>query len=355
MTDMQDTDDAPGEQVEGTIKNLLVTYETEMNMHRANSGRNRLGNASAIKQRPDGRVYISGQMQRHAFFESLRRQNDDEETYVSPGDGTTYHVEEDLRADLGGFFHPEIFAAQAKRRTAPLSATAAVAKEEGNTIQDLLLRLSGESSEENNIATMQTSQSDQMVGSFNLDLTAMAISKAYEYGAIFDDEDRGVRVGEREVPHRSEAERRRRANLFLQAIQHLGDYASQARNMVAGSPDKVLIVLDTHVNRKAAKYFKADSAEETTAEENAQQRAIRSEIDSRGGATFLGSDLTEEGLTVQQAFSAAKDALEQGGFYHPELDSEDQAALGFDPDSSEYEYPRYEDTFSIEQNESDDD
>jgi CRISPR-associated protein Cst2 len=357
MDNTQDTnEETPEEQVDGTIRNLLVTYVTEMDMHRANSGRNRLGNASAIKQRPDGKVYISGQMQRHAFFESLRRQDerDDQdekdETYVSPGDGTTYHVEKDLRADLGGFFHPEIFAAQAKRRTSPMSATAAVAREESNTVQDLLLRLSGESNGDNNIATMQTSQSDRMVGSFSLDLTALTISRAFEYGEIFDGEDRGVRVGEREIPHQDEAERRRRARLFLEAIQHLGDYASQARNMVSGSPDTVLISVDTRVNRKPAKYFKGGNEAQ---QEDPQQEAIRREVESRDGRTFLGSD-GGEGQTVEEAFEAAKQTIRDGDFYHPALDEEDREAIGFDSDDSDLDFPRYEDVFEIEQREDDD-
>ena len=82
---------------------ILVTSVARMDMHRANNGQNLLGNATAIKRRNDGRVYISGRMQRHALFESIGRLNDNPDTYVSNGDATSFMIETDLRADLGGF------------------------------------------------------------------------------------------------------------------------------------------------------------------------------------------------------------------------------------------------------------
>jgi CRISPR-associated protein Cst2 len=93
------------------IKGILVTLLAPMSDHIANGGEKILGNASSIKRRPDGRVYISGQMQRHALFSALDRLNADDEqkadTYVSNGDGVTNVVERDLRADLGGFLQTE--------------------------------------------------------------------------------------------------------------------------------------------------------------------------------------------------------------------------------------------------------
>ena len=91
-----------------SIKTILVTSVAPMDMHRANSGQNYLGNATAIKRRNDGRVYISGQMQRHALFSAIDRLNDNPDTMVSNGDGTSFMIETDLRADLGGFMHTEI-------------------------------------------------------------------------------------------------------------------------------------------------------------------------------------------------------------------------------------------------------
>ena len=89
------------------IKGILVTLVAPMSDHIANGGEKILGNASSIKQRPDGRVYISGQKQRHALFSALDRLNrgsdGEKDTYISNGDGVTTVVERDIRADLGGF------------------------------------------------------------------------------------------------------------------------------------------------------------------------------------------------------------------------------------------------------------
>ena len=57
------------------IKGILVTIIAPMSDHIANGGEKILGNASSIKVRPDGRVYISGQKQRHALFSAIERLN----------------------------------------------------------------------------------------------------------------------------------------------------------------------------------------------------------------------------------------------------------------------------------------
>jgi CRISPR-associated protein Cst2 len=121
------------------IKGILVTLLAPMSDHIANGGEKVLGNASSIKRRPDGRVYISGQMQRHALFSAIERLNlsdgDRADTYVSNGDGVTTVVERDLRADLGGFLQTQK-ETYSGRRTAPLSATPAVALEPSETGRD---------------------------------------------------------------------------------------------------------------------------------------------------------------------------------------------------------------------------
>src|SRR6056297_3124189 len=107
------------------VKGISVTLLSPMANHTANGGEKLLGNASSIKRRPDGRVYISGQMQRHALFSAIERLNleDDDrgDTYVSNGDGTTNQIQKDLRADMGGFMHPSQ-GSYSGRRTAPVSA-----------------------------------------------------------------------------------------------------------------------------------------------------------------------------------------------------------------------------------------
>jgi CRISPR-associated protein Cst2 len=130
------------------IKGILVTLLAPMTDHIANGGEKILGNASSIKRRPDGRVYISGQKQRHALFSAMDRLNRDDEnrlvngkeTYVSNGDGVTTEVETDLRADLGGFLQTQKDN-YSGRRTAPLTATPGVAMEPSEVGRDLLIRL----------------------------------------------------------------------------------------------------------------------------------------------------------------------------------------------------------------------
>ena len=57
------------------IKGILVTALAPFENHIANGGEKLLGNASSIKRRPDGRVYVSGQMQRHVLFSAIDRIN----------------------------------------------------------------------------------------------------------------------------------------------------------------------------------------------------------------------------------------------------------------------------------------
>jgi CRISPR-associated protein Cst2 len=105
------------------IKGILVTELAPFENHIANGGEKLLGNASSIKRRPDGRVYISGQMQRHVLFSAINRLNmsdaDHGNTFVSNGDGITNQIENDLSADMGGFMHPSR-GDYSGRRTGPL-------------------------------------------------------------------------------------------------------------------------------------------------------------------------------------------------------------------------------------------
>jgi CRISPR-associated protein Cst2 len=288
------------------IKTILVTSVAEMDMHRANSGQNQLGNVSAIKRRPDGRVYISGQMQRHAFFSALEDLNRDdpdapEGTYVSSGDGTTYKIAKDLRADLGGFLLTDV-EGEGGRRTAPLSATPAVALEGSDTVRDLLLRLNNQSGD-NNIATMETSQTDRMRQAFSLDCTALSTSVRHEYEAP-ENGDQGMHVGTEHVRHVPEEERERRARLFLEATRFGTDYASQARNAATAEPDEVLIVLDPRISRKAARYFSMSDA---------RQESLLDELEARGARYFHGDDAAAEGPSVHDAYREAAETIEAEG------------------------------------------
>jgi CRISPR-associated protein Cst2 len=290
------------------IKAISVTLLAPMENHIANGGEKLLGNASSIKRRPDGRVYISGQMQRHALFSALERLNLESDgrgdTYVSNGDGVTNQIERDLRADMGGFLHTSA-GDYSGRRTAPVTATPAVAQEESSVGRDLLIRIKMNENEESEqkqaLATNEFSQSDLMAMSFHLDASALSVSKRFEY----EDEKH---VQTRYVKHVDDAERLRRAQLFLTATGALTDYANQARNATSGEPQEVLIVLDSRLSRKASRFFQMNEAE---------RQNLLDELDARGAHYFHGDDTTTAGLSVAQAYNQAQQKLEAEGMFDP--------------------------------------
>lgn len=293
------------------IKGILVTLLAPMSDHIANGGEKILGNASSIKRRPDGRVYISGQMQRHALFSALDRLNADDEqkadTYVSNGDGVTNVVERDLRADLGGFLQTAK-ESYSGRRTAPLSATPAVARKSSEIGRDLLIRLKmlaekGADSKNQALATREFSEEDDMLMSFFVDVCAVGIRKRFRY-------ESEMHVATEYVKHIDEAERKRRIRLALEATASLTDYANQARNAVSGEPQKVLIVFDNRLSRKACRYFKAEDG-------SAEQRNILRELEARGATYFLGDDTSSEADSVFEAYQKAQEFLAANTLYDP--------------------------------------
>lgn len=287
------------------IKGILVSALAPFENHIANGGEKLLGNASSIKRRPDGRVYVSGQMQRHVLFSAIDRLNTDDpdkgDTFVSTGDGTTNQIEKDLRADMGGFMHPSA-GNYSGRRTAPLSVTPAVAMKESEVKNDLLVRVkndnSGESKEQA-LATKEFSQSDLMNMNFFLDVTALSVTKVFKY-------EGGFNINTRYIKHAKDAERKRRAKLFLEATRYMNDYANQARNAVCGEPQQVIIVFDTVLSRKACRYFTADEPERSN---------ILAELDERNAKYFIGDDKTD--MTVAKAYKEALEFLNDNPLYNP--------------------------------------
>lgn len=292
------------------IKGILITLLTPMTDHIANGGEKILGNASSIKRRPDGRVYISGQKQRHALFSAMDRLNEDDanrkDTYVSNGDGVTTKVETDLRADLGGFLQTQK-ESYSGRRTAPLTATPAVALEESAIGRDLLIRLKVNSDEGDNdskkqaLATREYSQSDMMRMSFFIDVSAVSIRKRFTYREK-------MHVETEFVKHVSEAERKRRIQLTLEATSLLTDYANNARNATSGEPQQVLIVFDTRLSRKASRYFTSSKIERDN---------ILKELKARGASCFIGDDTAETGDSVAEAYVKALQFLQENDLYDP--------------------------------------
>lgn len=287
------------------IKGILISALAPFENHIANGGEKLLGNASSIKRRPDGRVYVSGQMQRHVLFSAIDRLNmaDAErgETFVSTGDGTTNQIETDLRADLGGFMHPSK-GDYSGRRTAPLSVTPAVAKKESEVKNDLLVRVKNDSSDQSKeqaLATKEFSQSDLMNMNFFLDVTSLSVSKVFRY-------QDGFNIGTQYIKHATDVERVRRAKLYIEATRYMNDYANQARNAVCGEPQQVIIVFDTVLSRKACRYFVAEDVE---------KKNILAELDDRGAKYFIGDDKTEN--TVAMAYKGALKFLAENELSNP--------------------------------------
>lgn len=287
------------------IKGILVTALAPFENHIANGGEKLLGNASSIKRRPDGRVYVSGQMQRHVLFSAIDRINADDpakgETFVSNGDGISSLVEKDLRADMGGFMHPSK-GDYSGRRTAPLSVTPAVAVGVSEVVRDLLVRIRFDESDEAKdqaLATKEFSEYDLMHMNFFLDVRGLSISKAFDYKNSFN-------LGTKYIKHADDDERKRRARLYLEATKSMNDYASQARNAVSGEPQKVMIVFDTILSRKASRYFVAGEQE---------QKNIIAELKARDAKYFLGDDTTEN--SVHKAYREALEFLASNTLYDP--------------------------------------
>ncbi len=284
------------------IKGILITMLAPMDNHIANGGEKLLGNASSIKRRPDGKVYISGQMQRHVLFSAIDRLNQDDtqkgNTYVSNGDGIGNAIEVDLRADLGGFMHPSK-GDYSGRRIAPVSVTPAVALDASEIGRDLMLRLS--TLDRNNaVATREFSQGDVMNMNFHLDLNTLGISKVFNYEENFS-------IGSEYIPHITNEERLRRVKLYIEATKMMNDYANQARNAVSGEPQQVLIVFDTKMSRKASRYFVANETEKMN---------IIDELTSRGAHYIIGDD-TQGDKSVARAYTEALSYLDENPLYNP--------------------------------------
>ncbi len=294
------------------VKGILISIVAPFENHIANGGEKLLGNASSIKRRSDGKVYISGQMQRHVLFSAIDKLNlmDSEKglTFVSNGDGVTNKIELDLRADMGGFMHTSK-GDYSGRRTAPLSVTPAVAMKESNVNRDLLVRVKmdgTDSSNEQALATKEFSEKDVMLMNFHLDVGSLGISKKFRY-------EGGFNTSVQYVKHTIESERKRRVKLFIEASRLMNDYANQARNAVCGEPQKVIIVFDSILSRKASRYFEASELE---------RKNIIEELKSRGSKFFIGDDTTEN--SVLKAYNEAIKYLEYCDLYDPSESSDEE-------------------------------
>lgn len=285
------------------IQGILVSIIAPFENHIANGGEKLLGNASSIKRRPDGRVYVAGQMQRHVFFSALNRLNkvekDSNETFVSNADGISEDLLHDLRADLGGFMHTEQ-GNLSSRRTGALSVTMAVAKEESKVKNDLLNRVDAGSGNAPAIATKEFSQHDDMIMNFYLDMNSLCVTEIPEYEGGYNVK---INYDGHDI---SETERKRRVKLFLQSTALMNDYANQSRNAVCGEPRQVIIVFDTIASRKASRYWEANDIE---------KKNLVEELKDRDAKYWIGDDTTEK--SVLKAYKSAYQELESSTLYDP--------------------------------------
>ena len=290
-----------------SIKSVLVNFQLNLQNHRANNGELTLGNASSIKKKDDGRVYISGQMSRHAFFCQVDRLNDAHNgTYVSNGDGITTNPAVDIRSDMGGFLVPKADVGSIKRNS-PISATEIVAKAPSNFTSDLLVRFkcsetsskktSKKASDDNTepadkknaqaLASVETSDSDEMLGSFCLDVNELGIHKSFRYENV-------EHVETFHTQFITDTERLRRIKMFVEAATNLTDFAGQARNSTASTPSKVFIAFDTVYDRYSDNFFNLSEEDKQT---------LVQFIQKRGGVVFYGE-------TVSEVLTGISNALE---------------------------------------------
>jgi CRISPR-associated protein Cst2 len=165
--------------------------------------------------------------------------------------------------------------------------------------EETLKDASDSESQKQALATKEFSEYDLMHMNFFLDISSLSVSKAFEYKKSFN-------LGTKYFKHANDNERKRRARLFLEATRSMNDYASQARNAVSGEPQKVLIVFDTILSRKASRYFIAGEQE---------KKNIVEELNDRGAKYFLGDDTTEN--SVHKAYQEALEYLASNTLYDP--------------------------------------
>jgi CRISPR-associated protein Cst2 len=153
---------------------------------------------------------------------------------------------------------------------------------------------------ENAIATKEMSDSDVMIMNFFLDITTLSISKIFRYNGEYH-------VSTEFIKHVNEAERKRRVKLFLEATRSMTDFANQARNAVSGEPQKVLIVFDNKLSRKASRYFETTDTEKTN---------LIAELKDRNAEVIIGDDTTGV-KSVNVVYKDALDLLEKSTLFDP--------------------------------------
>jgi CRISPR-associated protein Cst2 len=240
----------------------------EMNGHALNNAEVLLGNMSQVKRDSEGRAYVSGQMVRHALFQSINRINADHEgTFVSSGNAISWDISKCLRADLGGFLQTDH---ESNKRVGPVKVSQLKALKPSTFTRDLLTRFSPDGN--NSIAHLEFSESDMMVGFIAIDVARVGITSKYEFADTFS-------VGQTHVRHVTEAERVRRIKLAVLAACNLTDFARQSKNATFSVPCDAVMVLDTIYSHYGTQLT------EMSEEEFVEFKSI---VESRGGKVYRG-------------------------------------------------------------------
>ena len=171
--------------------------------------------------------------------------------------------------------------------------------------RDLLIRLKvnedKQSERSQALATREFSQGDDMLMNFFVDVGAVSIRRRCTY-------EKEMHLKTQYVKHVPEAERKRRIRLALESTGVLTEYANNARNATSGEPQKVLIVFDTRLSRKASRYFTGSEIE---------RKNLLSELGKRGAVCFFGDDTSDGGDSVADAYEKALAFLDANDLYDP--------------------------------------
>lgn len=276
------------------IKSICVSQVATFDMHCANNGEKTFGNQPSIKKMPNGAVYISGQMLKRALIDSYRKNITLEKgEYLSEPDSTTnLDITNDVAADLRGFMDPD----NNQKRISPIATQVARAINKNKvheTIMDLLTCFKRNSTN-NSIVNREISVSDDILFNFSIDAERVGVTDD-----IFSISQEDKTFERNYISHLEEATRKKRIINTLKSMYYLNAFSNQGRNAVNGSPNKVIIVLDTIHSRKAFHFWEGSES---------VRQSILAELDDRGVVYFIGDD--SKVVSKKSAYEAYKQALD---------------------------------------------
>jgi CRISPR-associated protein Cst2 len=293
------------------FRSITIASEFRAENHIANGGDGITTNMSSVKVDGFGRSYISGGRCRTALAMAIDSLNDDPNTYVSNGDGVSGNIVTDLRSDLFGFMNPAE-GGMSGRRNSPITCNPATAQEPSTLYTDLFTRNSkdpdngkdkvkldevtgkNKSSNRQMLGHRQVSNMDMMTVTFALDLRMIGNQEVPKY-------EKGKHLSTSLVSKIEDNEKLRRMSLFVDGTRNLS-FSNQARNAFCAEPERVLIVLDPKLSRKAERFWRSNTT-------NKWRENFLAELEERNAIYFIGDDSSDDHMSVNQAYSAAFEVL----------------------------------------------